>query len=96
MPHPRMDKEEVARLAKEIYEQKLRDTVETEENIGKILTLDVLSGDYIIAEEGKYSGSIEAAREMYARHPDAALFGIRIGYNAVYAVGGSLIRTTRS
>ena len=34
----------------------------------------------------------QAVSTLFARHPGAALYGARIGYNAVYAVGGSLVR----
>lgn len=33
-----------------------------------------------------------AGRRLQMRRPDARMYGKRIGYNAVYAVGGSLTR----
>ena len=30
---------------------------------------------------------------LYARHPDATLYGIRIGYNVAAALGGVMERT---
>lgn len=32
-------------------------------------------------------------RRLLAKRPEAAIYGKRIGYNAVYAVGGSVFRT---
>ena len=64
--------------------------LETEENIGKIVSIDVVSGDYEIAED-----LLIAGRRLQLRHPDAQMYGKRIGYNAVYAVGGSLTRTAQ-
>ena len=74
--------------AHQLY-KKLRSTVETEENIGKIIVMDVDSEDYDIDEMG-----IETALRLKQRHPTSKLYGIRIGYRAVDAIGGILQRTT--
>ena len=79
--------EEIGRRGSELYENHLRLLLETEENIGKIVSIDVVSGDYEIAED-----LLIAGRRLQLRHPDAQMYGKRIGYNAVYAVGGSLTR----
>ena len=80
--------EEIGRRGQEIYENHLRALLETEENIGKIVSIDIESGDYEIADD-----LVAAGRRLQQRHPDAMIYGKRIGYNAVYAVGGSLVRT---
>jgi hypothetical protein len=90
MEHPRFSNEEIGRRGRQIYEERLRNIVETEENIGKILSIDIETGDYAIADDLLTSG-----RMMQTRHPGAALYGIRIGYDAVYAVGGSITRTAK-
>jgi hypothetical protein len=90
MGHSRFSGEEIGRRGQEIYEQRLRDLVETDDNIGKIISIDIESGDYAIADD-----LITAGRRLQAKHPDAAIYGRRIGYNAVYSLGGSLIRTAR-
>lgn len=90
MGHPRFSGEEIERRGQEIYEHRLRDLVETEDNIGKIISIDIETGDYAIAED-----LIAAGRLLQAKHPDAAIYGKRIGYTAVYSLGGSLIRTPR-
>ncbi len=89
MPHPRFSGEEIARRGKELYEQRIRALVETQENIGKIVSIDIETGDYEVGED-----LISTGDRLFARHPGAALYGARIGYNAVYAVGGSLVRTS--
>lgn len=81
--------EEIDRLGQELYEGRLRALVETPENIGRELVMDVASGDYEIDADG-----LAASRCLQARRPGAPLYGVRIGYNAVYAIGGSLRRTT--
>ncbi len=88
MPHARISSEDIDRRGREWYEQKLRPLVETSENIGKIISIDVETGDYAIGDD-----LMSAGDAVLARHPGAAMYGARIGYNAVYAVGGTLTRT---
>jgi hypothetical protein len=57
-------------------------------SIGKQIVIDVETGDYEIDSDG-----LAASRRLLAKHPDAALFGARIGYDAVYALGGALMPT---
>jgi hypothetical protein len=90
MGHPRYSGEEIGRRGQEIYDQKLRPHVETEENIGKIISIDIETGDYEIDDD-----LIKAGDRLLARHPGAALYGARIGYDAVYAIGGSPKRTAK-
>ena len=87
---PKQTGEEVGERGQAIYESRLRTLLETEENIGKIVSIDVDTGDYEIADD-----LLVAGRRLQQRRPDALMYGKRIGYNAVYAVGGSLVRTTR-
>jgi hypothetical protein len=90
MGHPRYSGEEIGRRGQEIYDQTLRPLVETGENIGKIISIDIETGDYEIDDD-----LIKAGDRLLARHPDAALYGVRIGYDAVYAIGGSPRRTAK-
>ena len=80
---------ELGRRAQNLYER-LHPQVETEENIGKLIILDVDSGDYEISEE---KTGIPATHRLQARHPGVLLYGLRIGYNATDAIGGVLERT---
>lgn len=88
MEHPQYSGEEIGRRGQEIYERRLRQLVEVEENVGKIISIDIQTGDYEIADD-----LVTAGLRLQKRHPDAAMYGKRIGYNAVYSVGGSLRRT---
>ena len=88
MPHARYSGEEIARRGEELYQQRLRAQVETTENVGKIISIDIETGDYEIADDPLITG-----RRLQAKHPDAAIYGKRIGYNAVFAIGGTLVRT---
>jgi hypothetical protein len=80
--------EEIGRRGQHIYEERLRPLVETEENVGKIISIDVESGDYEIDDD-----LIKAGNRLRARHPNAILYGARIGYDAVYGIGGTVTKT---
>lgn len=83
MDYSKLSKEEIGRLGDELYQRQLRDSVEAEEsNIGKMIVIDVGTGDYEIDNEG-----IEAARRLKARHPDGRLYGLRIGYDTPEGFG---------
>jgi hypothetical protein len=79
---------ETTQRGKAIYEQQIRRKVEIEANIGKIISIDIESGDYEIDRD-----LLTTCRRLQARHEHAVLWTERIGFNAVYAVGGTLIRT---
>ena len=90
MVHPALKDEEIGRRGRQLYEKLVRAQVETEGNIGKIVCIDIESGEFEVDSSG-----LEAARRLHSRHPGAAIYGGRIGYNAVYALGGVISRTNR-
>jgi uncharacterized protein Yka (UPF0111/DUF47 family) len=81
-----LSREEVARRAQKIYES-LRQQVETEENIGKTIIIDVETEEYAIDRHG-----LESARYLRKKNPNARLFGICIGYNVAASLGGVMER----
>lgn len=89
MIHPRFSSEEIKRHGEEAYQRSIRALVETEENTGKLVSIDIETGDYEIGDDN----SLEAPRRLHAKHPGAAVYTLRIGYNAAYALGGVLERT---
>jgi len=89
MPHPRFSDEEISRRGQERYERDIRSKVETDENVGKLVSIDVETGDYELGDDA----SIDAPLRLHARHPGAAIYTLRIGYNAVVSLGGVLERT---
>ena len=91
MSHPRFNSESIRQLGEVLYDQTVRLKVESEENIGRLVSMDIETGDYEIGDEN----SLDAPRRLHARHPGAAIYTRRIGYNAVYALGGVLQRTTQ-
>jgi hypothetical protein len=75
---PLYSKEEFAKRGHEIYEDRIRSLVAVEHD-GKIVAIDIETGEFEIAEE-----SLIAAKQLLARCPDAQIFGMRIGHPAVH------------
>lgn len=84
MGHPRFNGEEVERRGQEIYAHRLRSQLEAG-NEGKILVIDVETGDYELDAD-----EVTASRRALAKHPGAALWTLRIGYDAVHSFGGGM------
>ena len=82
--------EEVITAGLKLYEQKIRLLVETPENIGKMLTLDVETGEYKIGVN-----TIEGAIELKQNRPMARLFTVRIGHDVGVSFGGLSERTVK-
>ena len=91
LSRPRFSSKEVVQRGEALYATKIREQVEKETNIGKLVSIDIETGDYEIGTED----SLDAPHCLRTRHPDAAIYTKRIGYNAVFALGGVLERTTR-
>ena len=72
----------------EIY-FRLRPQIETPENIGKLILLDLNSGDYEIADDELGFNAVAALRE---RHSDVDAFGMKIGYKTSVSFCGDLER----
>lgn len=88
MEHTTMTGQSFGDRARKLYER-LRPMIETPENIGKLIVMEVESGDYEIDAQG-----IESSNRLQARHPDRPLYALRIGYRTVESFGGILERTT--
>jgi hypothetical protein len=79
--------EKVGELAQELYDNSIEQEVVSAENIGKMVIIDIQTGDYEVDEDG-----LSASERLNERHPDGALFGIRIGYNVAASLGGMMER----
>ena len=82
-----LSREEVARRARQLYKNSIRQQVETDENIGNMVIIDFESGDYKVDET-----RLKAARKLRAKHPHFRLCGIRIRYNLAVSFGGVIER----
>lgn len=81
---PRYSKEEHARRGTELYERQVRPQVEAG-NHGKIVAIDIDSGDFEVAEK-----AIAACKRLMARYPDAQIWCVRIGYPGIHRFGASI------
>jgi uncharacterized protein (UPF0128 family) len=88
MPHPRISGEAITQQGKALYQSQIRTQVEIPENIGKFASINIETGEYVVAND-----LLLAVRQLQEKQPDAAIWTERIGFNAVYAVGGTLVRT---
>jgi hypothetical protein len=84
-----LSSEEVAKRAYRIYEGGIRQKVETEENIDKMVIINVETGDYEVDATG-----LQAAKSLQAKSPYARLFGIRLGYSVAASFGGVIERVS--
>ena len=88
----RYPKDVVARMGNEIYEDKIRPLVE-DGNEGKIVAIDVESGDYEMNENGN---EIDCVHRLLDKNPDAQIWLVRIGHDSVYRRSWLLMNGTRA
>lgn len=86
---PRYSGEEFARRGKTLYDNTIRRLVEPG-NLGRMLAIDIESGDYAVADEG-----IDACRPLIEKNPDAQIWCLRIGHIATEKFGGGDTREKR-
>jgi hypothetical protein len=79
---PRYSKEEFARRGDEIYDREILPKLKTEDK-GKLVAIDIETGDYEIARD-----ELAACDRLSARHPDAQIWLRRVGSRYVYRFGG--------
>ncbi len=72
---------DVARRAKQLYEAKLRITLESA-HPNAYVAIEPDSGDYFLA--GTLSEAIQASR---AAHPDRLAFAVRVGHETAVTIG---------
>ena len=83
---PRYSKEEFAQRGDQIYQNEIRQKVEAD-NHGKIVAIDIETGDFEVAES-----PMLAVDQLYERKPDAQPWVIRIGHRAVFRFGSRSLR----
>lgn len=83
-------REEVPPRAKHLYESSTRPKIDLEENLGKIVIIDIETGDYKVDENG-----LHAADYLSAKHPNARLLHLRIGYKFAASLGSVIERLSQ-
>ena len=87
MVPPNISDREIARRGRDLYDRTIRTQVETAANLGKIISIDIETGDYAIGED-----LLDLSTHLQLKSPNAIVWAERIGFNAVYAVGGTLTK----
>ena len=82
MPHPRFSSEEIASRGQEIYASRLRQQLEGHYD-GKVAVINIETGEYEIDDD-----PLAANKRALAKHPGAALYGVRVGFETVESFGG--------
>ena len=83
MPTKDCQLDAISELGEKIYRGRIKSRLAPSEK-GKIVFIDVVSGDYEIDAD-----FITAAGRLRARRPDAVGYAVRVGYKAVFHIGGS-------
>ena len=76
---------EIATRGRDLYESHIRALVDTPQNQGHFLSLDILSGDY---EVGK--SHVQTTLRLRERHPNPVITTLRIGYRATFTRNGRM------
>ena len=80
------DKEEAASRGRELYES-IRPRVE-ESHRGEVIAIDLDTGDYELAGD-----TITAAHRLRAHRPEARIWFVRVGHEALYRFGPRVLAT---
>jgi hypothetical protein len=81
MPHPRFSSDEIVERGQALYDQQIREKVEPQQN-GKFLVLDIETGEFEIDPD-----SVAALERATAKHPDAPLYLLRVGFPTAVTLG---------
>lgn len=78
---PRYSKEEYASRGRALYDGRIREQVEPEQN-GRIVAIDIETGEFAVADD-----VLKACEPLITKDPDAQLWTVRAGYRAVHRIG---------
>ena len=81
MPITNYTPREIVQRGQERYEREIRTQGEAT-NHGKMLALDIESGDYALADD-----SLTALDRLTAKHPDALMYILRVGFPTAVTIG---------
>ena len=81
MPVTKYTPEDVAAKGDTFYRQRLQKKLEPEYE-GSFLVIDIETGAYEIDAD-----DFLAAKRLLASHPDAVIYGLRIGFSTAYRIG---------
>ncbi|MDA0839729.1 MAG: hypothetical protein O3B01_30690 [Planctomycetota bacterium] len=79
---PKYSIQEHARRGNELYEQGILPKIDQIADQGKIVAIDIESGDFAVAED-----VLEASEALLVRRPDAQTWFVRVGHQGVHNFG---------
>ena len=80
---PRYSKEEFTPRGNDIYNREIRATVETGQNKGKFVAIDIETGMWEMNAD-----ALTACDQLEARIPDSQTWLVRVGYAYLHRIGG--------
>ena len=89
MPYTNYTSEEVASRGEAIYRREIRDKVEPTHK-GKYLVIDIETGKYEMNAD-----DLVATKCLFAKHPNAVVYGLQIGFPTAYRIGGHFSAQTQ-
>ena len=89
MPYINYTSREVESRGEAIYVQQIRDKVISKHK-GEFLVVDIETGEYEI-----HADDLIATKQLLAKHPNAVIYGLRIGYPSAYRIGSSFSVDTK-
>ena len=89
MPHARYSSDEIADRGQALYDRTIRDQLDASAR-GKFLALNIDTGEYEIDADER-----AALKRASAKHPDAALYLLRIGYPTAYRLGRKAVAASQ-
>ena len=87
MPYTNYTSTEVASRGEAIYRREIRAKVEPKHN-GKFLVIDIETGEYEMNAD-----DLVATKRLLAKHPNAVVYGLHIGFPTAYRIGGHFKET---
>ena len=82
MPYTNYTSREVASRGEAIYRREIRDKVEPKHK-GKFLVIDIETSEYEMNAD-----DLVATKRLLAKHPNAVVYGLQIGFPTAYQIGG--------
>ena len=89
MPYTNYTSKEVASRGEAIYRREIRHKVEPKHK-GKFLVIDIETGEYEMNAD-----DLVATKRLLAKHPNAIVYGLQIGFPTAYRIGGHFSAQTQ-
>lgn len=77
---PEFTREEIVQRGKEIYYRDILPVIEAG-NEGRVIAIDVCSGEFELADD-----ALTSATRLRARLPDAVIYVLRVGYPTLHKI----------